>query len=107
MGISSTLHLGHRRLIRGSGEGDSRFFLPRLSFGKTKDLSPVVGSLSTMTAKKAGLGLLNPVTSDQETYLRSTRGSAELVRAVAGGGVFSNANHLQTLSDEQRDGKKA
>ena len=81
-------------------------FLPCLFFVKTKTLSLVVGSLSTMLVKKSGLGLLNPVTSYQEKYLSSTRGSAELVRAVMVGKAFSNADHLQTLSEEQHDGKK-
>ena len=38
-------------------------FLPRLFFGNTKTLSPVVGALSMIPVSKAGLGLLNPVTS--------------------------------------------
>ena len=63
-------------------------FLPRLLFGKTKTLSPFVGALNTMPVKKAGLGLLNPVTSAQDKYLSSQRGSTELVRAVAGGVGF-------------------
>ena len=29
-----------------------------------------------------------------------------MVRAVTGGGAFSNADHLWTISEEQRDGKK-
>ena len=82
-------------------------FLPRLFFGKAKNISPVVGALSTMLVKKAGLGLLNSVTSDREKYLSSTRGSAELVQAVTGGGAFSNADHLWTLSEKQCDGEKA
>ena len=40
-------------------------FLPRLFIGKKKNLSPIVGALSTMQVKKYGLGLLNPVTSAQ------------------------------------------
>ena len=68
--------------------------LPCLFFGKTKTLSPVVGSLSTMPVKKARLGLLNPLTSYQEKYLSSTGGRVELVRAVMGGKAFSNADHL-------------
>ena len=36
-------------------------FLPSLFFGKMKTLSPILGTLSTMPFKKAGLGLLNPV----------------------------------------------
>ena len=46
------------------------------------------------------------MTSDQENYLSSTRGSEELVRAVTGGGAFSNADHLWTLREERRDRKK-
>ena len=59
-----------------------------------------------MTVKKYGLGILNPLTSAQEKYLISQRGSAELVRSVIKGGALSNANHLRTLSVERRDGKK-
>ena len=79
-------------------------FLPRIFFGKTKTLSPFTGAIITISVRKSGLGLLNPVKSAQEKYLISTRGSAELTRAVTGGGEFSNTNHLQTLSDERRDG---
>ena len=64
-------------------------FLPRLFFGKTKTLSPAVGFISNMTVRKDGLVLLNPVTSAQEKYLSSTQGSAELIRAVSGGGGVS------------------
>ena len=78
-------------------------FLPRIFFRKKKTLSPVVGALSTMTVRKSGLGLLNPVTSAQEKYLISTGGSAELVQAVTGGGEFYNANHLRILSEEQHE----
>ena len=74
--------------------------LPCLFFGNTKNLPPVIGALSMMPAKKSTLGLLNPVTASQENYLRSTQGITELVRGVTGGGVFSNANHLRTLSEE-------
>ena len=80
--------------------------LPRLFFGKTKILSPVVGALSTMPVKKAGLGLMNSVTSAQEKYLSSTRGISDLVQAVTGGGAFSNADHLRILSEDQRDSNK-
>ena len=37
-------------------------FFPRLLFGNTKTLSPVVGDLCTMPVRKSGLGLLNLVT---------------------------------------------
>ena len=61
-------------------------FLPRLFFGNTKTPSPSVEGLSTVLVSKAVLELLNPVTSGQEKYLSSTRGSAELIQAVTGGG---------------------
>ena len=54
-------------------------FLPHLFFGKTKILSPIIGALSTILVKKSGLGLLNPVTSAHEKYLRSQGESSELV----------------------------
>ena len=60
-------------------------FFFRLFFGKMKTLSPIVGSISTMLVKKAGLGLLNTVTSAQEKYLSYQRGIAELFQAVTGG----------------------
>ena len=53
-----------------------------------------------MSVKKYVLGLLNPVMSEQGKYLISLRGIIELVRAVMGGGAFSNADHLRTLSEE-------
>ena len=81
-------------------------FLPRLFFGKTKTLSPIVGALSTMPVKKSGLSFLNPVTSEQDKYLSSQRGSAELIWAMTGGGAFSNDDHLRTLGEERREGKK-
>ena len=82
-------------------------FLPRIFFGKTKNLSPVLGALSTMLVRKARLVLLNPVMSAQEKYLSYTRRSSELTRDVTRRGEFSNTDQLQTLSEEQRDRKEA
>ena len=59
-----------------------------------------------MSFSKAGLGFLNPVTSDKEKYLSSTRGSAELVRALTGGEIL-HADHFRTLSEECRERNKA
>ena len=72
-------------------------FLPRLFFGKTKYLSPIVGDLSTMPVKKYRLGLMNPVKSVEKNYLSSQRGSTELIWAAMRGGPFSNANSLMEL----------
>ena len=81
--------------------------MPHIFFGNKKTLSPVVGYLSKMPFRKYSLGLLNTVTSAQEKYLSSTRGSIELIQAVAGGGEFSNADHLRTLSEDQRERKES
>ena len=59
-----------------------------------------------MPVNKSVLCLLNLVTSEQDNHLSSTRGSTELVRAMTGGISFSNADHIRTLSEEQRDRKK-
>ena len=81
-------------------------FLPRLFFRKTKTLSPIVGALSTMTVIKSGMGLLNPVKLVPEKYLRTQRGSVELVQAVTGGGTFSNAERLWKIGEERHEGNK-
>ena len=65
-------------------------FLHHLFFGKTKTLSPIVGTLSKMPIKVARLGLLNPVTLSKDKYLSYQRGSTELIKAVTGGGKISH-----------------
>ena len=59
------LFAGVEKMIR-------EIFLPCLFFVNTKTLSPVLGALSTMSVRKAVLGLLNPVKTYQENYLIST-----------------------------------
>ena len=81
-------------------------FLHSVFSGKTKTLSPILGSLSMMLANKDRLGLLNKVTSEKEKYPISQRGSAELIHAVMGGGSFFNTKHLLALGEERRDGQK-
>ena len=82
-------------------------FFPCLFFGNSKTFSPVVGVLITMPARKARLGLLNTVMYEQEKYLSSTGEIKELTRSMTGGGGLSNADHLHTLSEEQRNKKEA
>ena len=81
-------------------------FLPHIFFRKTKTLSPIIGNLSMMPLKMAGLGLLNLVPLDKKKYIISHWESAELISAMTGGGAFSNADQLRTLGEERRDGKK-
>ena len=81
-------------------------FLLRIFVGKKNSLSPIVGALIKMPVKKDVLGPLNPVTSANEKYLSSQRGSAELIQSVTGVGAFSNANHLLALREERRDGQE-
>ena len=104
--ISTTRHLGHGGCVHGIGKNDSENIFASYFLRKEKNLSPIVGTLSTTTIKKVGLGLLNPVTSSKEKYPSSQKGSKELIRAVTGGGEFSNANHLRMLGEERRDRQK-
>ena len=60
-----------------------------------------------MQVKKSVLGLLNSVTSAQEKYLSSIRGSEELVYSMTGGGAFSNSDHLWTLNEERCERNKS
>ena len=44
--------------------------------------------------------------SAKEKYLSYQWGSAELIRAVTGGGSFSNYDHLLAIGEERRDTQK-
>ena len=81
-------------------------FLPRLFLGKSKTISPIVGTLSKIPVKKSGLGLLNAVTPKKYKYLSFQRKSKYLILSVMGGGAFSNANQILSLREERRDGQK-
>ena len=76
-------------------------FLPCLFFVKSKSHSPIVGTLSKMTVKKSGLGLLNPMTSAKGKYLSLQRLITELIQDVMGEGNFSDINHLMALREER------
>ena len=47
-----------------------------------------------MTVKKYGIRLMNPVKSEKQKYLSYQQSCAEPIRAMMGGGEFSNADHL-------------
>ena len=95
-----------RDVFTGAEKMIQENFLPYIFFRKTKSLSPIVITLSTMLIKMNGLGLLNTVTSVKKKYLSSQRGSAGLIRDVTGGGGFSNSDHIRTLGEERRDRQK-
>ena len=73
---------------------------------KAKNLSPIVGTLSTILVKKASLGLLNFLTSINQKYRILKHSRTELIQDVTGEGVFSNGFHLLALREESLDGKK-
>ena len=54
-------------------------FLPCLLFRKSKTLSLIVGNVSTILVKKAGMGLLNPVMSTNEKYISLQHSITELI----------------------------
>ena len=57
-------------------------FLPRLLFGKSKYLLPIVGTLSTMQAKKSGPILQDPEKSANEKYILLLHTKSELIGAI-------------------------
>ena len=81
-------------------------FLPRIFLGKKKHLSPIVGALITMPAKKPGSVLMNLVTSSKKEYPSSQKASVDMIWADMGGGAFSNTGHLLELREERHDGQK-
>ena len=81
-------------------------FFPHLFFGNSKYLTPLIGTLSTIPEKKSGLGLLNPVTSENEKYPSLKYASMELIWSVIGKIEFSNANHLLPPMEERRDSQE-
>ena len=84
-------------------------FLPRLFFGKTKTLSPVVRALSKMPVKKNRPG--TPESSDfrsgEVLRIHARERRTGKGRDGRGGGELSNTDHLQTLSEDRRDRKKS
>ena len=81
-------------------------FLPRLFLGKSKNLPPFVGTISTPKVNKSGLGLYNPVAQAEEKYTGLLCESYDLIGSVTGERELSNADHLWVVKEERRDGKK-
>ena len=67
--------------------------LPCLFIGKSKYLPPIVGTLNTMMVKKSGLGLKEPVTSENEKYLSLLYESSKPIGSVTVERAFSTTNH--------------
>ena len=55
---------------------------------------------------KIRTGTLESIDVSSVKKLSSTGGSAELVQAMTGGGAFSNADHIRTLTEKQLYRKK-
>ena len=84
VGIFATCDKRYRTGVRGAGIFLQETFLPSLFFGKSKTLPPIVGTLSTLSVKKSGMVLHNPVTSAKEKYNSSLRALCKLIGAVTG-----------------------
>ena len=78
--------------------------MPCLLFVETKTLCPIVVTLSTITVKKSGLGLKNPVTSAHKKIDISQRTSIYLVNEVTGESKFSTTDHVIAVRDERSEG---
>ena len=71
---------------------------------ESQNISPIVGTLSTMPVKKSVLGLLNLVTSTNEKYISLKNVGTELILSVTREDTFSNTNKLLALREENCDG---
>ena len=80
--------------------------MPRLLFGKSTTLAPVVGDLSTSQVKKYGTGLHNLVTLAADTYTGSLCTRYDLIGTVMGKREFSTTNNLWAVKEERREVKK-
>ena len=106
MDISSTRHLGHRRLVRGSGEGDLGNLFA--SYFLRKDENPLSCSRSSKYDSGQEIRIGTPESSDvrsREVFKLHTR-EHRTGSGREGRGAFSNADHLWTLIEERRDRKK-
>ena len=86
-----------------------RFFrkpFPRIFFGKPKYLPPIVGTLSTTTVKKSGLGIQEPLTSANNKYLSLIHARSKLIGSVTGERLFSIDYQILALREEMCDGQK-
>ena len=90
----------------GVGKIQQESFLPRIFFGKSKTLPPVVGAISTFPLKKYGLGLQNPVTSSADKYTSFLCAIYKLIDIVMVERWFSTSDCLQEVKEERQDGKK-
>ena len=71
--------------------------LPLRFFRGSKTLPPVVGALNKFLVNKAGLGLLNSITSPKDKYNSSICVSCELVGAVMGERSFSTLDYIWSV----------
>ena len=68
---------GVDNLIRGT-------FFTHFFFEESKYLLPIVGTLSTISVKKCGIGLQEPVTPDNKKYLSLICVGSKLTGSVMG-----------------------
>ena len=106
MDISITQNLGHGRCIRRSEENDSGNLFTSSFLHKYENPLTRCRIYKYNTFQEIRTGTPESIDVSTVEVLSSQRGSAELVRAVTGGGAFSNANHLRTLSEKRRYGNK-
>ena len=59
-----------------------------------------------ITVKKSGLGILNPVMSENKKYLSSQRAITELIPDVTREGAFYNSDCLLAPREESNGGQK-
>ena len=72
-------------------------FMQQLFFRGSKYLTPIIGALSTISDKKASLGLQNPMSSLDKKYLSLWCTRTEMIQVGMGEGEFSTAYHMLEL----------
>ena len=95
--IFTTRNKEYRRRACRHGEDSPGKKFVSLLFGKSKYLTPLIGTISEILVKKDGLGLQNPMTSVENNCPSFKLVGMELNRAMTGEGELSIADHLLSL----------
>ena len=107
MDISSTRQVGHRRLVCGSVEDDLRNLFASSFIWKDENNLPRrrISKYNTGQEIRTGTPEFSDVSSGEllKFHMKEPRTDT----GHDGRGGFSNADHLQTLSEERREGKKS
>ena len=78
----------------------NQWYNNHLFYGKSKYLSPIVGTLSKIPLNKYSLGLQELMISDNNKYLSLICSTRNLIGAVSEERAFSTAGHLLAIKED-------